>query len=193
MGSIVVVNDVVVSTNLTPAHVPPVSGVVVHVAEEARSRTARAYEGRPGISVGVGNAAVSRAVDLVVSVAPAAGNAAIAAVFVHACDVHVAGNFVGGDLDIADEGIVDIDRRGASAAAIGGEGGANLLVLAEVVPRYVHPAKERRGWIVVSVSGLPVVTDAGVNAKMSPAIRVRGSSGFVSAQRAACVSVDPDG
>src|SRR5207249_3785840 len=36
VGGIVVVNDAVVSSNLTPAHVPPVSGVGVHVAEETR-------------------------------------------------------------------------------------------------------------------------------------------------------------
>src|SRR6266700_1775115 len=36
VGSIVVVNNVVVSSNLTPAHVPPVSRAGVHVAEETR-------------------------------------------------------------------------------------------------------------------------------------------------------------
>src|SRR5262249_8525587 len=138
-------------------------------------------------------AAVSRTVDFVVSVAPAATSAAVAAGFVHACDVHVTGNLVGGDLDVTDEGIVNVDRSGPSGAAIGGEGGANLLALAEVVPRYVHPAKERRGWVVVSIAGLPVVTDARVNAEMGPTIRVRGSSGLVSTQRAARVRVDPDG
>src|SRR6266436_8003691 len=36
VGGVVVVNDVVVSSYLTPAHVPPVRRAGVHVAEETR-------------------------------------------------------------------------------------------------------------------------------------------------------------
>src|SRR5206468_1517604 len=127
--------------------------------------------------------------DLVVSVGPA-GSAATAAVFIHTGDIHVAGNFVGRDLDVPDKGIVDVDRGGPSGAAIGGESGANLLALTEVVPRYIHPAKERRGWVVVSIAGLPVVTEAGVNAEMCPAIRVPRSGGLETAEGAARVPID---
>ena len=98
---------------LTPAHVPPVSGAAVHGAEEARTAAARADEGGAGVGVGTSVAAVSRAIDLVVPVAAAAGTTAVTAVFVHAGDVHVARNLVAGDLNVADEGPAGLGRSGA--------------------------------------------------------------------------------
>ena len=44
----------------------------------------------------------------------------------------------------------------------------------KVVPGNVHVSEVRRGWVVVSPTGLPVVAAGGVNTKMSPAGRVQG-------------------
>jgi hypothetical protein len=98
------VNHAVESGWLTPAHVPPVSGAAVHGAEVAHRSTARADEVGAGVSVGPCVTAVGGAVDLVGSVGAAARSATVAAVFVHASDIHVARDQVTCDLDVADEG-----------------------------------------------------------------------------------------
>src|SRR6476660_3614906 len=103
-----VANYVVESGRLTPAHVCPVSGAVVHGAEVARISTARAHEGGAGVGVVPCVTAIGGAVDLVGSVGAAAGTAAVAAVFVHRGDVHVSRDQVAGDLHVADEGRGDL-------------------------------------------------------------------------------------
>src|SRR5206468_3668747 len=82
-------NNVVVGSSLTPAHVSP--------------GTAGTHEGGAGVGIGPSGAAVSGAIDQVGSGGPAAGKTALAAVFVHAGDIYVAGDLVAGDLDVADE------------------------------------------------------------------------------------------
>src|SRR5882724_8080907 len=111
-------NYVVEGGRLTPAHVPPVSGATVHRAEEARVAAARADEGWPGVGVAPGIAAVGGAVNLVVSVSAAARSAAVAAVFVHACDVHVARHLVASDLHVTDEASGDLSRVGPGQTVI---------------------------------------------------------------------------
>src|SRR4029453_6304985 len=179
-------NYVVERGRLTPAHVPPVSGAVVHGAEEARTATARADEGRAGVGISKSDTAVSRAIHDVSPVAPAAGTTAITAVFVHAGDVHVARNLVSSDLDVSDEdgpsGNREVHRRTPSDTVIGRahnrDGGPSKI---EVVEGNIHSPEERRGWVVVSITRFPVVKGVAVSAKMSPASRVRGIGGLVSA------------
>src|SRR5262245_26488350 len=138
---------------LTPAHVSPVRGVVVHCAEEARIATARADEGRTGVRVGKSGTAVSRAIHDVSPVAPAAGTTAITAVFVHAGDVHVARNLVRSDLDVSDEdgpsGNREVHGRTPSNTGISRahdrDGRPSTI---EAVEGNVHSPEERRAWVI---------------------------------------------
>src|SRR5205823_12791797 len=63
----------------------------------------------------------------------------------------------------------------------------------EVIPGNVHSPEERRGWVVISITGVAVVGAVAVNCEMGPAIRVPGSGGFVSAEAlTAAARVEPD-
>ena len=73
------------------------------MAEVAVRATARADEGGTGVGVGPGGTAIGGLVNDVGAVGAAARNAAIAAVFVHAGDIHVARGQVAGDLHVSDE------------------------------------------------------------------------------------------
>src|SRR5262249_51229550 len=104
---------------------------------------------------------------------------------VHAGDVHVARDFVGGNLDVAGFAAVgrNLMRSRPSRAVISGEGGeeaANVAAIQDVVvvPRGVDPPEKRRGWVVLSRSGLRIVREAAVHAEMGPAIRVPRSGGL---------------
>src|SRR5262245_1651609 len=99
MGSIVVVNHVVNSSNLSPALVPTVPGSMtrVHAGEVAVLSTTRTVEGGPGVGIGKSSATVCRAEDEVVT-----RPVERAAAFVHAGQVHVTSNQVAGDLHVAD-------------------------------------------------------------------------------------------
>src|SRR6266487_2206703 len=116
-GGINVANYVVVGRRLTPAHVSPVGGVIVHAGEVARISAVRTLEGRPCVSVGPGVTAVGGSVDEVV-----AGEVAVATILVHGGDVHVAGNLVGSDLNVADETGVDRYRAVPGIPVIAGIG-----------------------------------------------------------------------
>src|SRR6266480_1909918 len=103
-GGIDEANYVVEGSRLTPAHVSPVGGAIVHAGEVARISAVRTLEGRPCVSVGPGVTAIGGSVDEVV-----AGEVTVATILVHGGDVHVAGNLVGSDLNVADETGVDRD------------------------------------------------------------------------------------
>src|SRR5215208_1905928 len=87
-GGINVANYMVECGRLTPAHVPPVSRTGVHRGEEARSAPPGPRESGTGVGVGPGIAAIGGTVDFVGPIGEAATH------FIHACDVHVAGNLV---------------------------------------------------------------------------------------------------
>src|SRR5437667_8456860 len=113
-----VVNDMVIGGRLAAAHVSPVTGhgAGVHTAEVAHCAAASADEGGPGVAVGPCVAAIGRAIDLVGSIGAAAGTAAIAAIFIHAREVHVARDQVAGDLHVANECSGDLSFVGPSIA-----------------------------------------------------------------------------
>src|SRR5206468_9335838 len=173
-------NYVVEGGRLTPAHVPPVSGATVHRAEEARVAAARADEAWPGVGVGPGIAAVGGAVDLVVSVGAAAATAAVAAVFVHACDVQVTGGSVASDLDVADEASGHLPLVGPGQSVVSGESDKQRSSTAsEIVPGNIHSPEVGRGWVVVRPARLSVGRGLAENTEVGPAIRIPGSGGFV--------------
>src|SRR6266478_3651190 len=63
-----------------------------------------------------------------------------------------------------------------------------------VVPRNIHSPVVGRRWVVIHPARLPVVTGAGVNAEMGPAIRVPWRGGLVAAVAlTAAAAVQPDG
>ena len=147
---------------LTPAHVPPVSGAGVHRAEETRTAAARADEGRTGVRVGKSDTAVSRAKHDVSPVGPAAGTTAITAVFVHAGDVHVARNLVGGDLNVSDEdgpsGNREVHGRTPSDTVISrAHDRDGRPSTSEVVEGDIHSPEERRGWVIIRIARIAVV------------------------------------
>src|SRR5207302_8903936 len=122
---------------------------------------ARATRGGAGVRVSKSGTAVSRTIHDVSPVGPAAGKAAITAVFVHACDVHVARNLVGGDLNVSDEdgpsGNREVHRRTPSGTVISRahdrDGRPSII---EVVPGNIHPPEEGRGWVVIRKARLSV-------------------------------------
>src|SRR6266566_5212003 len=116
-GGIDEANYVVESGRLTPAHVSPVGRTIVHAGEVARIGAVRTLEGGPRVGVGPGVTAVGRSVDEVV-----AGEVAVATILVHGGDVHVAGNLVGSDLNVADETGVDRYRAVPGIPVIAGIG-----------------------------------------------------------------------
>src|SRR5439155_24953859 len=176
-------NHVVDGGRLTPAHVPPVSGATVHRAQEALVAAARADEGWLGVGIAPGIAAVGGAVNLVVSVGAAAGSAAVAAVFVHACDVQVARDLVAGDLDVADEGGSDPYRSMPSSSVITGIGNAQSPTSdSKIVPGNIHSPEEGRGWIVIRKARLSVGRGLAENTEVGPASRIPGSGGLVAPQ-----------
>src|SRR5947209_16247179 len=154
------VNDIVEGSRLTPTLVPPVAAVIgKHAGEVTDSCHARSREAGAGVGVGPCVATVRgpiNMVDVVVWEATAA--------FVHPGDVNIARNLVGGDLDVPDEGVGNVDRGGPSDAVIAGVGGANLLALSEVIPGSVHSTEKWRRWVVICVARLAVVTGTVVNA-----------------------------
>src|SRR5262249_10177952 len=132
-GRINVANYVVVCGRFTPAHVPPVRWVGIHIGEVARIAAVPAYERGAGVGVGPGIATISGAKDFVGSVVVGA-----ATHLVHAGDVHVARDFVGGNLDVAGFAAVgrNLMRSRPSRAVISGEGGeeaANVAAIQDVV------------------------------------------------------------
>jgi hypothetical protein len=180
---------VVEGGRLTPALVSPVSGVAVHAGEKAGCGTARARECGTCVGIGPGVTTVGRSENLIGPIAESATH------LVHSCEVHVAGNLVAGDLDVADEGRGDAYRtvpRGAVVARVGGKKSASADI--EVVPGNVHPVGEGRGWVVVRPARIPVVLGVVMNAEMGPASRVRGIGGLVAAQAlTAAGRIEPDG
>ena len=137
-GGINVANDVVKGGRLTPALVSPVGGTAVHAGEKAGCGAAGAREYGAGVGIGPGVTAISRAIHFVGPVAETATH------LVHAGDVHVARDFVAGDLDVADEGRGDAYRsvpRGAVVTRGGDKKSAAADV--EVVPGNVHPVRRR--------------------------------------------------
>src|SRR4029450_10693718 len=182
----------------TPAHVSPVSRAGVHGAEEARTAPARADEGRAGVRVGKRDTAISRAIHDVSPVAPAAGTTAITAVFVHAGDVHVARNLVAGDLNVSDEdgpsGNREVHGRTPSDTVISRahdrDGRPSTI---EVVEGDVHSSEERRGWVVIRITGVAVVRAVVLNCEMGPPIRTPWRGGLVPAEAlTAAARVEPD-
>ena len=177
-------NHVVVGSRLTPAHVSPVTAAI-HAAEVARSATAGTDEGGPGVGVGPSGAAVSGAIHQVGSGGPAAGKTAIAAVFVHAGDIHVARDLVAGDLDVADERSTAayVDWAAPSRTAVSGAHNEDVRVgKIKVVPRNIHVPEEGRTRVVVGIAGLAVGRALVESAEMGPAIRVRRVGGLIPAE-----------
>src|SRR5439155_17251104 len=143
-GGINVVNHVVIGGWLTPAHVPPVSGAAVHGAEVACSSTASADEGRAGVSIRPGIAAIGGTIDLVISVGAAAGSTATAAVFVHTGEVRVARDEVPGNLHVANERSRNLALVSPCVTVVSGIANENIPAASEVVPSNIHPSVERR-------------------------------------------------
>src|SRR5213076_737048 len=149
---------------------------------------ARADESGAGVGIGPGVTPVGGAVDLVVSIGAAAATTAVAAVFVHACDVQVPRDLVAGDLDVADKAGGHLSPVGPSQTVVSSEAdeeGASPN--GEVVFGHVHPPEERGRWVVIRPAGLSVVTAPAVNAVMGPAgcRGVPGSGGLITAHAGA--------
>ena len=194
-GGINEANYMVVRGRLTPAHVPPVSGVIIHTGEIAGIGTVGACERGTGVGVGPGVAAVGRPVDEVVTI-----EVAVATILVHGSDVHVARYLVAGDLDVADERAVDRYRGVPTSAVITRVGdeerpGSRAPDI-KIVPGKIHPPEKGRGWVIICPARFSVVLGVGVNAEMGPASRrgVPGSAGLVAAQAlGAAAGIEPQG
>src|SRR5206468_1740640 len=191
---------VVIRGGLTPAHVSPVSRAIVHRAEVTRERTASADKGGANIGVGKGGTAVSGSVDYVSAIGPATGKTAIAAVFVHASDVHVAVDLIDGDLDVSNKNGPGRDwkvhrRTPSNTIVTRAHDRDGRPGISKVVPGNVHSVGEGRGRVFVHHTRLAVVTGSAVNTGvMGPASRVPGSAGFVPAEATAALPItDPHG
>ena len=114
-----------------------------------------------GVRVGKSDTAVSRAIDDVSPVAPAAGTTAITAVFIHAGDVHVSCNEIASDLNVSNEdgpsGNREVHGPTPSGTVISRaddrDGGPRI---SEVVIGDVHSPEKWRGWVVVAPARLAV-------------------------------------
>ena len=155
-------NYVVVGGRLTPSHVPPGVGAI-HAHEVGIGGAISAAGGSEGgavVGVGPSGAAVCGAIDFV---GTGAGQASVRS-FVHAGNVNIARNLVAGDLDVADEGGCDLYRAVPGKPVITGVSDVDALAGSEVVPGDVHSPEKWRGWVVIRVARLSVVTGTVVNA-----------------------------
>src|SRR5262249_29534554 len=144
-------------------------GTAVHRTEKARTAAARTHEGWARIGVSPGNAAVSRAENLVISDAAAARSTPVAAGFVHACDVQVARDLVAGDLHVADEGTCQTNPCTPGSTVVSRTRNLDRTTAhTEVVPRDIHTSEVRRRWIVIRPPRFAVVigSAASVNTRV---------------------------
>jgi len=140
-GGIDEANYVIVRGRLAPAHVPPVSGVVIHTGEVARIGAVRACERWAGVGVGPGVTAIGRPVNEVVTT-----EITVTTVLVHGSDVHIARDLVTGDLDVADEGGGDRYRSVPGSSVIAGVGDKERPAPdIKIVPGNIHAVVEGRG------------------------------------------------
>ena len=186
------VNDIVERGRLTPALVSPVApDIVKHAGKVTCRGHARAREGCAGVGVAPGGTAISRFVDQIGVVV-----GKTTTTFVHAGDVDgPVARHVTGDLRVADEGAsVGHCYRAAPRAAVSVERltTKSALTHVKVVPGNIHVPEEGRGWVVVCPARFAVVAAARVNAKMGPAIWVRGIGGLKPAQGATRIAIQPD-
>ena len=162
-----------------------------HAGEEtvgARGATRR-RKGGAGVGVGPGEAAVSGLVDLVGAVGQTSVH------LVHAGNIKGAVR-VAGDLDITDEraggGQLSLVTPGQSIVGAGADSQATSI--GEVVPGDVHVSIERAAGEVIGVARLTVIGAAGMDAKVRPAIGIRGSGGLIPAEAlTTAADVEPDG
>src|SRR5262249_55462733 len=163
------------------------------IGVDAAGDDARSGEAGGTWSIGVGpcSAAISGFEEVVGIIMREA-----APTFIHAGDIYIAVGKVTGDLHVPNEGtqVGHRDLAAPSGAVVSGAAyhqGACTYV--KVVPGNVHVSEVRRGGVVVSPAGFPVIESVAVNAKMSsPASRVCRSSGLEPAQGAAPIAVEPD-
>src|SRR5206468_7960289 len=119
------------------------------------------------------------------------------AAFVHASNVHVACGQITSDLNVSDEGCArrDLSRVRPGHTVVSGiakKKGAAANI--EIVPRDVHPPVEGRGRVVVGPTRLSIVLRVGVNAEVSPAIRVSRSGSLITAEPlGSAARIEPDG
>ena len=113
-----IVHDSVERGGFAPALMSPVATAIgEHAGEVAHSGNAWAGEAGTAVGVGPGVAAVGRPEEKIRVVMRKA-----TATFVHACDVHIAGGKVAGNLDIADKwrAAGDLPRVGPSETIVSG-------------------------------------------------------------------------
>src|SRR6266550_2792852 len=182
------VNEIVDSSRLSPALVPPVGTKIgKHAGKVTGSRYTRSGEGCASIGVTPRATAIGGFEDEIGVVVRET-----TAAFVHTGDVcRPAARQVARDLHVADKrtAVDHCCRAAPRGAAIGGKD-AHQSALADikVVPGNVQSPKERRGGIIVGPARFAVGRTFVESAEMSPAIRVVGREGLVTAKTltAAC-------
>jgi hypothetical protein len=172
---------------------PPVGGGGVggakHAGEVAGSCHTRSWKNGTRVRVTPRVTTVSRLEDMVDVVV---GEAATA--FVHAGEIqHPVARKVACDLYVTNERIggSNLYRSVPRVAVVRGVGDGKGTAVA---PGDIHAPIEWRGRVVVSPTRFAIVARAIVNAKMGPAIRVRGIGGLIRAQAlTAAACIEPDG
>ena len=172
---------------------PPVTTAVgKHAGEIAHGRYAWPRKAGTGIGIGPTVAPVRGSEDEIRIVVRKT-----AAAFIHPGDVHVACSQVAGDLDVADKwgAARDLSSIRPGNTVIGlvtneESSAANI----KVVLGSVHPAVERRRWVVIRPTRFSIVLGVSVNAVMCPAIRVSRSGSLIPSKAlAAAAAVEPNG
>src|SRR5438874_1375998 len=176
------VNEIVDSSRLSPALVPPVGTKIgKHAGKVTGSRYTRSGEGCASIGVTPRATPIGGFEDEVCVVVRET-----TAAFVHTGDVcRPAARQVARDLHIADErAAIDHCCRAAprGAAISGKDAHESALADIKVVPGNVQSPKERRAGIVISPARFAIGRTLVESAEMGPAIRIRGSGGLVPAK-----------
>src|SRR5207253_4191823 len=176
------VNEIVDSSRLSPALVPPVGTKIgKHAGKVTGSRYTRARERCASIGVTPRATPIGGFEDEVCVVVRET-----TAAFVHTGDVcRPAARQVARDLHIAHKGSLSAHhmRAAPSGASISRRNDKDVRVgLIKVVPGNVQSPEERRTRIVISPARLAVGRAFVESAEMSPAIRVVGRDGLVTAK-----------
>src|SRR5207249_449062 len=186
-------NKIVDRSRLTPALVPPVAAVSgKHPGEVTRRTHARSGERCTGVGVAPRAAAIGGLEDEVGIVVRET-----TAAFVHARNVYgPAARQVARDLHVAHKGSLSAHhmRAAPSGASISRRNDKDVRVgLIKVVPGNVQSPEERRTRIVISPARLAVGRAFVESAEMSPAIRVVGRDGLVTAKTLTTArAIEPD-
>jgi hypothetical protein len=162
-GGVVKADHAAVDRRLTPAHVPPNASVAVveHAREIVGISSARSLKARPGVGARPSDTTIGRAVHDILA------EGETAAALVHRRYVNTATALqVTGDLNIADEGSIELHRR-PSGAVIRVRDVQCAAPHTDVVVRDVHSPVEGTGCVVIHPHTLAIIIGAVVRARAS--------------------------